>query len=189
VCCPPWWSSRPETAFDIYFSRCCGANHLPGTASTTRADSLVAQLLFSRSRRPRHRTFRSTIQLTGGSFTRVCHLRHHAASGLMWFTICYGLPQNGAFPAAPVDQGKRLALPSARISFHQPMGGFCPKGQAVDLEIQAGNPLTSRTRLNRPDGWNTPASHAKGLPKTNRSRITFFLHLKPSPRPDRSCRG
>ena len=45
------------------------------------------------------------------------------------------------------DQGKRFALPHARIMIHQPMGGT--QGQATDIEIQAKELLRLKNELNR----------------------------------------
>src|SRR5660398_301960 len=43
-------------------------------------------------------------------------------------------------------QGKRTALPNARILIHQPMGGT--QGQATDIKIQAEEILRMREHLN-----------------------------------------
>jgi ATP-dependent Clp protease protease subunit len=43
-------------------------------------------------------------------------------------------------------QGKRTALPNARILIHQPMGGT--HGQATDIKIQAEEILRMREHLN-----------------------------------------
>ena len=42
--------------------------------------------------------------------------------------------------------GKRLALPNAKIMIHQPMGGM--QGQASDIEIHAKEILKTREKLN-----------------------------------------
>jgi ATP-dependent Clp protease protease subunit len=44
------------------------------------------------------------------------------------------------------SQGKRFALPHARILIHQPLGGF--QGQATDVDIQAREILRLRDELN-----------------------------------------
>jgi ATP-dependent Clp protease protease subunit len=41
----------------------------------------------------------------------------------------------GAFLLSAGAKGKRMALPSARIMIHQPLGGA--RGQATDIEIEA----------------------------------------------------
>jgi ATP-dependent Clp protease protease subunit len=51
-------------------------------------------------------------------------------------TICMGLAASmGQFLLASGANGKRFALPHARIMMHQPSGGF--RGQASDIAIQA----------------------------------------------------
>ena len=44
-------------------------------------------------------------------------------------------------------EGKRYALPHARILIHQPLGGF--QGQATDVDIQAREILRMREELNK----------------------------------------
>ncbi|MFM9111283.1 MAG: ATP-dependent Clp protease proteolytic subunit, partial [Prochlorococcaceae cyanobacterium] len=62
-------------------------------------------------------------------------------------TICYGLAASmGAFLLSGGARGKRLALPSARIMIHQPLGGA--QGQAIDIEIQAREILYLKDTLN-----------------------------------------
>ncbi len=51
-------------------------------------------------------------------------------------TICTGLAASmGAFLLAAGAEGKRIALPNARIMIHQPSGGA--RGQASDVKIHA----------------------------------------------------
>ena len=51
-------------------------------------------------------------------------------------TICLGEAASmGAFLLCSGTKGKRMALPSARIMIHQPLGGA--KGQATDIELEA----------------------------------------------------
>ena len=51
-------------------------------------------------------------------------------------TICLGEAASmGAFLLSAGAKGKRMALPSARIMIHQPLGGA--KGQATDIELEA----------------------------------------------------
>jgi ATP-dependent Clp protease protease subunit len=53
----------------------------------------------------------------------------------------------GAVLLAAGTNGKRYALPHARILIHQPMGGF--QGQATDIDIQAREILRMKEELNR----------------------------------------
>ena len=52
----------------------------------------------------------------------------------------------GAVLLAAGANGKRYALPNARILIHQPMGGF--QGQASDIAIQAKEILRMKETLN-----------------------------------------
>ncbi len=62
-------------------------------------------------------------------------------------TICMGQAASmGAVLLAAGAQGKRSALPNARILIHQVMGGV--HGQAADIEIHAKEILNIKLRLN-----------------------------------------
>jgi ATP-dependent Clp protease protease subunit len=61
-------------------------------------------------------------------------------------TICYGMAMSaGSLILAGGSDGKRLALPNARILIHQPTSGF--QGQSSDIEIHAKEILELRRRL------------------------------------------
>ena len=61
-------------------------------------------------------------------------------------TICYGVGMSmAALLLAGGAEGKRMALPNARILIHQPTGGF--EGQASDIEIHARETLAIRAKL------------------------------------------
>ena len=63
-------------------------------------------------------------------------------------TLCMGQAASmGAVLLAAGTQGKRYALPNARILIHQPMGGF--QGQASDIAIQAKEILRMKDTLNQ----------------------------------------
>ena len=51
----------------------------------------------------------------------------------------------GALLLAGGTQGKRLALPNAKILIHQLSGGF--EGQATDIEIQARETIALKRRM------------------------------------------
>jgi ATP-dependent Clp protease protease subunit len=62
-------------------------------------------------------------------------------------TLCMGLAASmGAFLLAAGAQGKRFALPNAKIMIHQPSGGA--SGQATDIEIQAREIQKTKARMN-----------------------------------------
>jgi ATP-dependent Clp protease, protease subunit len=61
-------------------------------------------------------------------------------------TTCYGMAMSaGSLILAGGAEGKRLALPNARILIHQPTSGF--QGQSSDIEIHAREILELRRRL------------------------------------------
>jgi ATP-dependent Clp protease protease subunit len=61
-------------------------------------------------------------------------------------TICYGMAMSAAsLILTGGTEGKRLALPNARILIHQPSSGF--QGQSSDIEIHAREILELRRRL------------------------------------------
>ena len=51
----------------------------------------------------------------------------------------------GAFLLSAGTKGKRMALPSARIMIHQPLGGA--QGQATDIELEAKEILRMKDML------------------------------------------
>ena len=62
-------------------------------------------------------------------------------------TICVGQAASmGALLLAGGADGKRMALPNAKILIHQVSSGF--QGQATDIDIHAREILTLRQRLN-----------------------------------------
>jgi ATP-dependent Clp protease protease subunit len=62
-------------------------------------------------------------------------------------TFCMGQAASmGSFLLAAGTQGKRYALPHARVMIHQPLAGF--RGQATDIEIHAREILNARDTLN-----------------------------------------
>ena len=62
-------------------------------------------------------------------------------------TVCMGMAASAAAVIlAGGTQGKRFALPHARIMLHQPHGGA--QGQATDIEIQAKLIVEMREQLN-----------------------------------------
>ena len=63
-------------------------------------------------------------------------------------TTCIGMAASmTAILLAAGENGKRYALPNARIMVHQPMGGA--QGQATDIEIRANEILRLKDRLTK----------------------------------------
>jgi ATP-dependent Clp protease protease subunit len=63
-------------------------------------------------------------------------------------TICYGVAMSaGSLVVMGGAEGKRMALPNARLLIHQPSGGF--QGQSSDVEIHAQEILDQRRRIEK----------------------------------------
>jgi ATP-dependent Clp protease, protease subunit len=63
-------------------------------------------------------------------------------------TICVGIAMSmGALLLAGGAEGKRMALPNAKILIHQVSSGF--QGQATDIEIHAREIIDIRQRLDK----------------------------------------
>src|SRR5262245_34358209 len=61
-------------------------------------------------------------------------------------TTCVGIAMSmGAIILAAGTEGKRTALPNAKILIHQVSGGF--QGQGTDIEIQARETINLKRRL------------------------------------------
>ena len=141
-------SGRGERAFDIYSRLLRERIIFLGTGiDDAVADSLVAQLLFLEADDP-EKDIQIYINSPGGSVTAglaIYDTMRQVSPDVV--TICYGLAASmGAFLLSGGSQGKRLALPNARIMIHQPLGGA--QGQAVDIEIQAKEILYLKDTLN-----------------------------------------
>ena len=108
----------------------------------------MAQLLFLEAEDPQ-KDIQIYVNSPGGSVTAglaIYDTMQQVSPDVV--TICYGLAASmGAFLLSGGTKGKRLALPSARIMIHQPLGGA--QGQAVDIEIQAKEILYLKDTLNR----------------------------------------
>lgn len=141
-------TSRGERAYDIY-SRLLKDRiiFLGGAIDDHVANLVIAQLLFLESEDPEKDIF-LYINSPGGVVTAgmaiydtMQYLRAPVS------TICVGQAASmGAVLLAAGEQGKRFALPHARIMIHQPLGGF--QGQATDISIHAQEILRLRDTLN-----------------------------------------
>lgn len=141
-------SGLGDRAFDIYSRLLRERIIFLGTAIDDQvADSIVAQLLFLDAEDP-EKDIQIYINSPGGSvyaglaiYDTMQQIRPDVV------TICFGLAASmGAFLLSGGTQGKRMALPSARLMIHQPLGGA--QGQAVEIEIQAKEILYIKQRLN-----------------------------------------
>ncbi len=141
-------SSRGENAFDI-FSRMLRERiiFLGEEIDDDMANSIVAQLLLLDAENP-EKDIMMYINSPGGVITAgmaIYDTMKHVRADVC--TICLGEAASmGAFLLSAGTKGKRMALPSARIMIHQPLGGA--KGQATDIEIEAKEILRMKKELN-----------------------------------------
>ncbi|MEH6550872.1 MAG: ATP-dependent Clp endopeptidase proteolytic subunit ClpP [Pseudomonadales bacterium] len=142
-------TSRGERSYDIY-SRLLKERviFLVGPVEDYMANLVVAQMLFLESENP-DKDIHVYINSPGGSVTAGMSIYD-----TMQFikpdvsTTCIGQAASmGAFLLAGGAEGKRYALPNARVMIHQPSGGA--RGQATDIDIQAKEILIIRERLNQ----------------------------------------
>ena len=140
-------SSRGERSFDI-FSRLLRERiiFLGTEINDEVANSIVAQLLLLDSENP-EKDIMLYINSPGGVIT--AGMAIYDTMNLIKAdvsTICLGQAASmGAFLLSSGTKGKRLALPSARIMIHQPLGGA--QGQATDIEIEAKEILRMKKEL------------------------------------------
>ena len=126
-------SSRGERSFDI-FSRLLRERiiFLGTEINDDVANSIVAQLLLLDSENP-EKDIMLYINSPGGVIT--AGMAIYDTMNLIQAdvsTICLGEAASmGAFLLCSGAKGKRMALPSARIMIHQPLGGA--QGQATDI--------------------------------------------------------
>ena len=142
-------SSRGERAFDIYSRLLSQRIIFLGTQVDDQiANLVVAQLLHLESEDP-DKDISIYINSPGGSVYAGL-----AIYDTMQFikpdvsTICVGIAMSmGAVLLAGGAEGKRMALPNAKIMIHQVSSGF--QGQATDIEIHAKEIIDVRQRLDQ----------------------------------------
>ena len=140
-------SSRGERSFDI-FSRLLRERiiFLGEEIDDEMANSIVAQLLLLDSENP-EKDIMMYINSPGGVITSgmaIYDTMQHIRADVS--TICLGEAASmGAFLLSSGAKGKRMALPSARIMIHQPLGGF--QGQATDISRAADHIQNVKNRL------------------------------------------
>lgn len=141
-------SARGERAYDIYSRLLRDRIVFLGTAINDEVANLViAQLLFLEAEDP-DREINFYINSPGGLVTAgmaIYDTMQYIKSPVA--TLCMGQAASmAALLLSAGAQGKRFALPHARILIHQPLGGF--QGQATDVGIQAQEILRLREELN-----------------------------------------
>ena len=140
-------SSRGERSFDI-FSRLLRERiiFLGDEIDDELANSIVAQMLLLDSENP-EKDIMLYINSPGGVITAgmaIYDTMQLIKADVQ--TICIGEAASmGAFLLCSGTKGKRMALPSARIMIHQPLGGA--QGQATDIELEAKEILRMKTML------------------------------------------
>lgn len=171
-------TGRGERSYDIY-SRLLKDRiiMLSGEINDAVASSIVAQLLFLEAEDPEKDIY-LYINSPGGVVTSgfsIYDTMNYIKPDIC--TICIGQAASmGAFLLSSGTQGKRYALPNARIMIHQPLGGA--QGQATDIEIQAKEILRLKQVLNEILAKNCNQKLPKVVKDTERD---FFMSA------DESC--
>jgi ATP-dependent Clp protease protease subunit len=140
---------RGERAYDIYSRLLKDRIVFLGTPIEDYISSLIiAQLLFLEAEDPDRDIF-LYINSPGGSVTAglaIYDTMQYIKPDVN--TVCMGMAASAAAVIlAGGAEGKRYALPHARVMLHQPHGGA--QGQASDIEIQARLIVQMREQLNR----------------------------------------
>ena len=171
-------SGRGERSYDIY-SRLLKERviFLVGEVNDQTANLVVAQLLFLESENP-DKDISFYINSPGGSVSAGM-----AIYDTMQFikpdvsTICMGIAMSmGALLLAGGAEGKRMALPNAKILIHQVSGGF--SGQATDIEIHAKEIIDIRGRLDQIIAKHTGQDLEKVAKDTERDYFMSAIEAK-----------
>jgi ATP-dependent Clp protease protease subunit len=141
-------SSRGERTYDIFSRLLMDRIVFLGTPiNDDVANVIIAQLLFLEADNP-ERDIYLYINSPGGvisSAFAIYDTMQHISAPVN--TICMGMAASaGSFLLAAGENGKRAALPHARIMLHQPSSGT--QGTAADIEIAAKEILYLRDKLN-----------------------------------------
>jgi ATP-dependent Clp protease protease subunit len=141
-------TSRGERSYDIFSRLLMDRIVFLGTGIDDNvANIILAQLLFLDAEDPERDIF-MYINSAGGNvyaglaiYDTIQHLRAPVS------TFCVGMAASmAAILLTAGAEGKRNALPNARIMIHQPSGGM--SGTAADIEIAAQEILHIRETLN-----------------------------------------
>ena len=141
-------SARGERTYDIYSRLLMDRIVFLGTpVDDDVANAIIAQLLFLESDAP-GKEIQLYINSPGGVVTAglaIYDTMQHLTSPVC--TTCVGMAASmGCFLLAAGTQGRRAALPHARVMMHQPSGG-AERGAAADIEIVAKEILHNRAKL------------------------------------------
>lgn len=141
-------TGRGERAYDIYSRLLKDRIIFMGTPiEDNLANTIIAQLLFLEADDP-DKDIHLYINSPGGVITSglaILDTINYIKPDVS--TICLGQAASmAAILLACGTNGKRYAVPNARIMIHQPLGGF--QGQAKDIEIHAKEILRMKARVN-----------------------------------------
>ena len=142
-------TSRGERSYDIYSRLLKDRIIFLGTGVDDNvANAIIAQMLFLESDEPDQDIY-LYVNSPGGQVSSgmaIYDTMQYIKPDVQ--TICIGQAASmGALLLAAGANGKRFALPHARIMIHQPSGGF--QGQHTDIEIQAKEISRIREILDR----------------------------------------
>jgi ATP-dependent Clp protease protease subunit len=142
-------TNRGERAYDIYSRLLKDRIIFLGTGVDDNvANLIIAQLLFLEADDP-DQEISMYINCPGGLLTSglsIYDTMQYIRPAIQ--TICLGQAASlGAILLAAGSEGKRYALPNARIMIHQPWGGL--SGQASDIDIHAREVLRLKSITNR----------------------------------------
>jgi ATP-dependent Clp protease protease subunit len=141
-------SHRGERAYDIYSRLLRDRIVLLGSPINDEvANLIIAQLLFLEAE-DSEKDIQLYVNSPGGEVNAglgIYDVMQYVACDVA--TTCMGQAASmGALLVAAGAEGKRTALPNARIMIHQPHGGV--QGQVSDIRIQAEEMLKSRSQMN-----------------------------------------
>ena len=148
-------TSRGERAFDIYSRLLNERIIFLGTPVDDQiANLIIAQLIPLEPEDP-DTDISLYINLPGGSVyagVAIYDTMQYIKPDVQ--TICVGIAMSmGAVLLAGGAEGKRMALPNAKILIHQVSSGF--QGQATDIEIQAREVINIKRRLEEITAYHT----------------------------------
>jgi ATP-dependent Clp protease protease subunit len=171
-------TGRGERSYDIY-SRLLKERivFLGSEVNDVVANVITAQFLFLESEDPEKDIF-LYINSPGGVITSgmaiydtMQYVRPDVA------TVCIGQAASmGAVLLAGGAEGKRSALPHARIMIHQPLGGF--QGQASDIEIHAKEIGRVKNEMNQVLSKHTGKEAAQVKKDSDRDNFMTALEAK-----------